>query len=34
MAKPISILGICGSLRRQSYNLGALKRRSSSCPRA
>jgi chromate reductase len=25
MAKPISILGVCGSLRRQSYNLGALK---------
>ena len=25
MAKPISILGVCGSLRRQSYTLGALK---------
>ena len=29
---PISILGICGSLRKQSWNLGALKAAQLLCP--
>jgi chromate reductase len=29
---PLSILGICGSLRKQSYNLGALKVAQQVCP--
>lgn len=32
MARPIVILGICGSLRKASYNLGALKAAQQLCP--
>ncbi|HEY2338376.1 MAG TPA: NAD(P)H-dependent oxidoreductase [Burkholderiales bacterium] len=32
MAESISILGICGSLRKASWNLGALKAAQQLCP--
>src|SRR3954466_10832939 len=32
MAEPITILGICGSLRKASYNRGALRAAQTLCP--
>jgi chromate reductase len=32
MAEPITILGICGSLRKASYNRGALRAAQKLCP--
>jgi chromate reductase len=32
MSKPITILGIAGSLRRQSYNRGALRAAAQLAP--
>jgi chromate reductase len=32
MAQPITILGICGSLRKTSYNRGALRAAQKLCP--
>jgi chromate reductase len=32
MAEPITILGICGSLRKISYNLGTLRAAQKLCP--
>jgi chromate reductase len=32
MAQPITILGICGSLRKASYNRGALRAAQKLCP--